>query len=266
MTRLQSELRRLYLPRATSAQDTGGPQETADAASLVDADGRVRAMVLALAGPADWAPLSTVWAGVQADLDLPAPAIAVSGTDSYQLWFSLAQPLPAAQATAFLDALRRHYLGDLPAQCIGLLPRLDTAAQTLHARLVPALQTGTGLWSAFIAPDLAAAFADEPWLDMPPNPDGQCNLLARLKSISADEFVVALGRLQPAAVEAHALPAAAALPDAAALPGAAAAATVSQLDPKRFLLDVMCNPGVALGLRIEAAKALLPYCHAPLQP
>ena len=30
-------------------------------------------------------------------------------------------------------------------------------------------------------------------------------------------------------------------------------------DPKRFLLDVMNNDTVSLGLRIEAAKALLPY-------
>jgi hypothetical protein len=30
-------------------------------------------------------------------------------------------------------------------------------------------------------------------------------------------------------------------------------------DPKRFLLDVMNDDTLALGLRIEAAKALLPY-------
>ena len=260
MTRLQSELRRLYLPQASSGQDTA-----ADAASLVDDGGRVRAMVLELARPADWAALSTVWAGVHTDQAFPAPAIAVSGKDGYQLWFSLAQPLPAAQATAFLDALRVRYLGDIRPQRIGLWPRLDAAAlqptplstppstpPTLHASLVPAVQAGTGLWSAFIAPDLAAAFADEPWLDLPPNRDGQCNLLARLKSISADDLAVALGRLQPAAVLAPAQPAAAAGPQAG--PG---------LDPKRFLLDIMNNPGVALGLRIEAAKALLPYTHAP---
>ena len=54
-------------------------------------------MVLELTGPADWDVLSAVWRGVQADLELPAPAIAVSGTDGLQLWFSLEAPVPAAQ-------------------------------------------------------------------------------------------------------------------------------------------------------------------------
>ncbi len=256
MHRLPSELRRLYLPQATGGQDVVVDM-AADTASLVGPDGRVRAMVLELTGPADWAALSPVWQGVQADLALPAPAIAVSGTDAYQLWFSLDQPLPAAQATAFLEALRLRYLGDAQPWRIGVWPRLDAAAQTLHTSLVPAVQPGTGRWSAFIAPDLAAAFADEPWLDLPPNPDGQCNLLARLKSISADDLASALDRLQPAAVVAQ----------AQAQPAAGAAAQAGAwLDPTRFLLDTMNNPSVALGLRIEAAKALLPYTHKPLQP
>jgi len=33
-----------------------------------------------------------------------------------------------------------------------------------------------------------------------------------------------------------------------------------KLQPRQFLLDVMNNPAVELHLRIEAAKALLPYC------
>jgi hypothetical protein len=32
-------------------------------------------------------------------------------------------------------------------------------------------------------------------------------------------------------------------------------------NPKRFLLDVMSDSRVELHLRIEAAKALLPYCN-----
>ena len=32
----------------------------------------------------------------------------------------------------------------------------------------------------FVAPDLAALFADEPWLDLPPSSDAQADLLARL--------------------------------------------------------------------------------------
>ena len=68
-------------------------------------DGTVRAMVLELVRPADWTLLSTLWRGVQTDLELPAPAIAVSGIDAYRLWFSLAEPASAAQARAFLEAL-----------------------------------------------------------------------------------------------------------------------------------------------------------------
>lgn len=249
MTRLQSELRRLYLLPASGSQDTA-----ADMGSLVDADGQVRAMVLELARPADWVALSTVWAGVQADLALPAPAIAVSGKDGYQLWFSLAEPVPAAQATAFLDALRLRYLSDIKPQRIGLLPKVEAVSplHILHASLVPAQQADSAVWSAFIAQDLAPMFTDEPWLDLPPNPDGQCNLLARLASIQPADLALALARLQPTTLAGQALP--------ATLPGGA------WLDPRRFLLDVMNNDSLALGLRIEAAKALLPYTHDLRRP
>ena len=37
---------------------------------------------------------------VQADLALPAPAIAVTGSDGVQLWFSLVQPVQPGQAQA----------------------------------------------------------------------------------------------------------------------------------------------------------------------
>jgi hypothetical protein len=33
-----------------------------------------------------------------------------------------------------------------------------------------------------------------------------------------------------------------------------------KLQPRQFLLVVMNDPGVALHLRIDAAKALLPFC------
>jgi hypothetical protein len=36
-------------------------------------------------------------------------------------------------------------------------------------------------------------------------------------------------------------------------------------DPKQFLLDVMADTSIDLGLRIEAAKALLP-CFEPARP
>src|SRR3954462_8092406 len=104
MTRLQSELDRLY-PSVPAGAD----------------EAPVRALVLALRQPADWAELQPLWRGVQADLQLPAPAIAVSGTDAPQLWFSLAEPVPAPRARAFLEALRLRFLADVEPRRVQLL-------------------------------------------------------------------------------------------------------------------------------------------------
>ncbi len=260
MNRLQRELHRLYVPQAPAGLDTA-PNES----SLIDSSGGVRAMVLALARPADWDALLKVWQGVQADLDLPAPAIAVSGKDGYQLWFSLSQPVPARQAMAFLESLRTRYLGEIKPQRVGMMPSVDalSALQVVHARMVPAQLAGSEHWSAFVSPDLARMFADEPWLDIPPNPDGQAGLLAHLESMQAADFQHALEQGRPAVLAVHTPPAAD--PAAVAVAGAGlmnkgAVAAGLPLDPKRFLLNIMNDDTVALGLRIEAAKALLPYC------
>lgn len=261
MNRLQTEFQRLYLPQAGEGED-----DDPERPRLIDGQGRVRALVLELARPADWAALSKVWQGVQADLGLPAPAIAVSGKDGYQLWFSLADPLPAPSATAFLEGLRLRYLGEIKTQRVGLMPALDASSppQALHARAVPQLQGDSGHWSAFVAPDLAPVFAEEPWLDLPPNFDGQASLLSHLESIQPDDFRHALERLERVVTPAHPQP-------ASGTAGAARAGTDRMIDasapagaglaPKRFLLDVMNDHTVALALRIEAAKALLPYCE-----
>ena len=250
MNRLQRELQRLYGPQADAGLGLGF-----DARGMGDAQGRVRAMVLELARPADWAALSAVWGGVQADLALPAPAIAVNGSDGCQLWFSLVEPVPAPQAGAFLEALRRRYLGDSEPGRVAMLPAPDSASARprLQARPVPALQADTGLWSAFVASDLVPMFTDQPWLDMPPSPDGQAQLLAPLKSIPPAEFELAVQRLNPAAA-----------PSAPVQASNDAAQAAASLDPKRFLLDVMNNDSLDLALRIEAAKALLPYFDAVL--
>lgn len=241
MNRLQQELQRLYGPQADGHPDPGD-------LPLVDAQGRVRAMVLELARPADWTALSAVWRGVQADLGLPAPAIAVNGSDGIQLWFSLQAPVPAAQAAAFLDALRGRYLGDVAPARVAMLPVLDSASARppQHARPVPALRTDSGLWAAFVASDLVPMFADESGLDGAPNPEGQAQLLVPLKSIRAHEFEQALQQLGPAAVT---------------TPPGPASEVPSSLDPRRFLLDVMNDDRLDMALRIEAAKALLPGTH-----
>lgn len=233
MNRLQSELHRLYLPQAPApaAQESG-----TEPPGLIDARGQVRAMVLELARPADWGELSKVWQGVQADLELPAPAIAVSGTDGFQLWFSLAVPVPQAQAGAFLQALCARYLPEVASGRLGLMPAPEASAPApaLHAHRIPAFQIGAEQWSAFVAPDLAPVFSGTPWLDIAPSEEGQADLLSRLERIKPAEFTRALDRLKPAVAAGH-----------------------EWSDPRRFLIQVMNDDSVALGLRIEAAKALL---------
>lgn len=253
MSRLPQEWQRLYAVSAPSTGDTASPL-------LADAQGRVRAAVVELARPADWAALSAVWQGVQVDLGLPAPGIAVNGCDGYQLWFSLQQPVPAAQALAFVQALCARHLGDALPGRLTLWPVPDTQAPhgVRHAPTVPAGQGDSGRWSAFVAWDLAPVFADEPWLDTPPNEQGQSELLSRLDSAAPDAFERALQRLRgapaPAAPAAEARPAA----DAPHTPLAASSQAAGQ-DAQRFLRDVMNDERVDLALRIEAAKALLPY-------
>jgi hypothetical protein len=248
MNRLQAELQRLYLSH-DAEREAPDPEEP----GLVGPDGRVRATVLELARPASWEGLAKVWRGVQVDLELPAPAIAVSGIDGYQLWFSSSESISVAQAIAFLDSLRRRYLGDTAQERIGMKPSVDASAPG-HARhaVLPPVQRATGHWSAFVAPDLATLFADEPWLDLPPGADAQADLLARLDSMKAADFERALERLRPVDT-----------PVSAQAPSAAAA---NSPDPRRFLLEVMNDRTIELHLRIEAAKALLPYFegHRPL--
>lgn len=219
MTRLQAELQRLYLPLDDNGQAT-------------------RTLVLELGRPASWDELSKVWQGVQADLEWPAPAIAVSGLDSYQLWFSLVRPMPVDKGMELLDLLRRRYLADVAMHRVDMKHAVDA---------LPPLERAPGRWSAFVTSDLAALFADEPSLDLAPSPDAQADLLSRLKSLPADVMQRSLSRLAPVPVPASA-PASAPAPRAA-----------GQLDPRDFLLDVMNDPTIDMHLRIEAARALLPY-------
>lgn len=231
MNRLQSELQRLYLMPSADGSPEG---------RLVGAAGEVRALVLELARPADWEPLSRVWRGVQTDLELPAPAIAVSGSDGLQLWFSLQQPVEARHAAAFLAQLQSRYLADVAPARLRLMP--SATEPISHAALVPAEQPASGNWSAFVAPDLAPVFVDTPWLDIPPGIEGQADLLAKLESI------------KPGAFDAIVQPRPAARAEASAPAPQLADPSV---DPKRFLQRVMNDETVALALRIEAAKALL---------
>jgi hypothetical protein len=240
MTRLPAEFDRLY--RA----EPGAP--------FVDAQGRVRAALLEVVQPTGWTALSPLWQGVQAELALPAPAIAVSGLDAIQLWFSLEAPIDAQEAHEFLAALRVRFLSEVPAARIRLWP--DAAPPSRPLASVPALQASTGNWSAFVSPDLIGVFSDTPWLDIEPGDEGQAALLRPLRSIAPAPFAAALAQLRASASARDAQAPAAADPRAPEAPSPAGPAPED--DPRRFLLRVMNDESIAMALRIEAAKALLP--------
>ena len=244
MSRLQAQRWRLYSP----ASARGAPPGEEQAFPLIDGQGQVRAMVLTLARPADWSAMARLWQGVQDELGLPAPGIAVNGIDGYQLWFSVAQPITTAQAHRFLMQLRMRYWADIPDERVSLMPSAhgpDPSA-CRHADPVPAPTLTPGQWSAFVTRDLAPVFNDSPWLDIPPNPDGQADLLSSLRSIGHAELLALLSAAAPTP------------PPGPSSPGGAASALPLQSDPRQFLLRVMNDPTVDLALRIEAAKALLP--------
>ena len=227
MNRLQSELNRLYRLQ---------PQ--------ADAGDSVRAMVLELTRPPSWEPLSNVWRGVQAELELPAPAIAVSGTDGLQLWFSLAEPVAAGRARTFLDRVRQRFLPEIDPSRVRLM---------LQAPQVPAEQGQSGNWSAFVAPDLAPVFDDAPWLDIAPNDEGQASLLSVIEVAKPAVFEAAMRKLDAA----DQAPVASRLDDRRPPPHAEAVSC--DAEARRFLRQVMHDETVALALRIEAAKALLQH-------
>lgn len=247
-SRLQAESQRLYGPGF--AQPTAPAIGTGEA---VAAPPEVSAMVIELARPAHWPAVARLWQAVQDDLKLPAPAIAVNGVDGYQLWFSVERPVPTPQAVAFLDALRARYWAEIPVERIAVMPVAPGhALQALrHGSVVPALSPVPGQWSAFVARDLAPVFSEAPWLDIPPNPEGQADLLTALRPCEA-HAVLALARRSAPTASSQTTP-----------PERGSSADLNEardeLDPRRFLLGVMNDPKVDLALRIEAAKALLPH-------
>ncbi|MCY7319843.1 MAG: hypothetical protein LH617_14170 [Ramlibacter sp.] len=265
MTRLQDELQRLSLSDA-ARQPANGPSRPDPMRG-----GQVRAMVLELAGATAWDELARVWQGVQADLHLPAPGIAVSGIDGLQLWFSLQEPVSAAQAAAFLQSLRERYLGEVMPERIRTNIQSGFGSGQENADpgelQPPPIEVAPGRWSAFVAPDLAAVFGEEPWLDLPPSPAAQADLLSRLQSMKPADWRRAVERLASAgaigADPAGGMMVAAPISQSNQI-GARATPAGGQQDPRRFLLEVMNDPTIELNLRIEAAKALLPCVEGRL--
>jgi hypothetical protein len=263
MSRIDREIARLYLPRGPFEASVP-PHEAAQTLTaqwrLITPDGLTRALVLELARPADWTLLGEVWRGVQADLALPAPAIAVSGVDAFQLWFSLAEPVDAALGARVLSALCSRYLPQVRADRLRLWPGAADASssQDLEASLIHAVpqMRSEDQWSAFVAPDLAPVFEDTPWLDIPPNEEGQADLLSRLQSILPRDFEQALQQL---GVAMSSDPAKNVHDTGLHARMGSSIDTSSDLraQAQQFLLQVMNNEQLPMAQRIEAAKALI---------
>ena len=258
MSRLHTEFARLFLP-ATDAAEQAPPAPTP--ADLLDAQGHTRALMLELAAPADWSRLKAVWQGVQADLGLPAPAIAVSGTDGLQLWFSAPTPVPAADARRWLEALCRRYLPGLPPHRLRLYPRTEPAAAAgdpvTHAAPVPARQADGATWSAFVAPDLVPLFEETPWLDSEPSEEGQAALLERVGVMKAGWFEAVLGAEPAGAQPARAGGDGAVLAGAVGVAASAPGLGDARGEAVAFLRRVVQDESAPLALRVEAARALV---------
>ena len=237
------------------------------AVQLVSGERMVRTLLVRFERAVDWALAAKLYEAVQQALELPAPAVSVSGKDGYCLWFSLADPVALELAGQFLQALREAYLHELQPAYLKFCP--DSAASPkAFLNLPPALHPTSGKWSAFIDPGMGSMFVDEPGLGMAPNMDRQADLLAGLKSIKTNDFERALLSLK-STCEARAVQS----EQAAAQPGEGASPSVSQTpsapdtlnlgsefsDPKSFLLAVMNDASASADQRIEAAKALQPY-------
>ncbi|MBL8429446.1 MAG: hypothetical protein JNJ95_06075 [Dechloromonas sp.] len=227
---------------------------------LVSPSGMVRALVIGFENGGDWEQVAALYQAVQEELALPAPAISVSVEDGYQVWFSLAEPLPLQQAREFLSALRLSYLPEVSASRVLFRPGIEAHANDVSQRVLPLMQANkepVERWSAFIDPRMGSMFIEEQWLEMAPNLDKQAAMLAGVESIAMDDFLRALNIMQagpemnPVRVEKE------------SCSGGQLASSLGEPgrfnDPKDFLLAVMNDSHIGVGDRIEAAKALLPY-------
>jgi len=270
MSRIDREIARLYLPLepiepSEPLELLVQAHEAAEGQAahwrLTTPQGLTRALVLELARPADWGLLGEVWRGVQADLALPAPAIAVSGVDAFQLWFSLAEPVDANFGARVLSALCSRYLPQVRVDRLRLWPdvagaSLPAGMGTVSTHAVPQMRS-EGQWSAFVAPDLAPVFEDTPWLDIPPNDEGQADLLSRLQSTPSRDFAQALQQLGLSASTGSATSSGTMAPQPPI--NAAHTSSDARAQAQHFLMQAMHNEHLPMAQRIEAAKALLQH-------
>lgn len=252
MSKLFRELQRLYFPGAVRPLASAGPGASGEPVArldLIGSSGMTRALLVGLRKAADWDALARLYEALQQDLGFPAPAVSVAGDNGFWLWLSLAEPVPLARADAFLTALRERYLDALPAASLVLCP-----SEQRSIELPPAKCAASDRWSAFIDPSMGAMFAGQAGLDMTPSRDRQADLLAVLMSIKTDEFARALSILgQGAPIQPRVGSANEPADESCHI------ATGRFDDPRSFLLAVMNDASSPAHLRVDAAKALLPY-------
>ena len=210
-TPLNAEISRLY---RLDGDNDSQPLE------LVSATGQTRAMVLEFrrkegqAVPRHWDNLCRMANYLQEQLELPAPAVSISGANSFQLWLSLAHAVPVGHAETFLQQLCATSLPELAADELDWLPQASRQPAQTTLECPPTLHSG-GLWSAFIHPGMGAAFEEESGLAVEPPPAGQAAFLERLHSISDSQWTHACALLQSQQPEA--MPATAAASTATAV-------------------------------------------------
>ncbi|MBS0356597.1 MAG: hypothetical protein JSR83_22140 [Proteobacteria bacterium] len=256
MNKLIAELQRLFFYPGLSPDEEALLSGVAQVFDPLGPDGLLRAMVLGVSGADAWDCVAALWQAVQDDLQLPAPVMAVTGADGFQLWFPLADPVPQAKAGSFLAGLCRRYLAEVPTARLTPCP-----GTTVH--VVPGINAASGKWSAFIDPSMGRVLAHEPWLDIAPNPERQADLLGNFLRIDRMAFERALVQLAPPPVVAAPSVVAevqAGLPVLPTMGGTERLGVEGHFgDPQSFLLAVMNDPTASAAHRIDAAKALLPY-------
>ena len=188
MQKLIAELRRLYLSNDRRYDDAALERhlrgEHTMQVDLAGDDGLARALVIEfrrLPDDGHWSQLCETANALQTELGLPAPAVSVSGGDSYGLWLSLETPVPVARLRQLKALLHQAYFA-----------QQDIDLDNTSVELPPCRHQAGGLWAAFINPGIGASFADDLGLDMPPPVGAQTAFLEGLRGITGKELAHAL--------------------------------------------------------------------------
>lgn len=174
------------------------------ALNLVSQDGLTRTMVIDFDGCAHdngathWRALTRLYEALTQELGLSAPAVSISGRKGYGLWISLAEPIPVAQAQAFIRNLRSVYLSDVPKDEIDLRPDCAEPSNAAQAvvKLPPCLHRANKKWAAFISLEAGGQYTNTPWFESPPNLEQQVLLLEPVRSVPLSNFMQAVERLR----------------------------------------------------------------------